>query len=87
MRIVIHDVQTDGCTYSCSINVPLDYESPEAFERDFKSAAETAFLEKKFEFSFCGIDWTTAEHCQNDFTCSPSAYSLDAWFEKFKGEI
>jgi len=89
MKLVYRDVSTDGCTFSCDVNIPLTYESKEKFLHDWELAFIEAFLNKKYDFTFHGIDWEThgcywyGKGGEQHITL-PNILTLDEWFNEFE---
>lgn len=86
MRLVIVYHMGDGCTYSCTETVPVEYESAEAFAVDFeKVAMDTYNTGANYgAFMFAGHEWYTENHAYYDngenVYDAPTILTVDEWF-------
>lgn len=57
MRLILRFQISDGCTYSCTETLPVEYESAEALLVHFMDAARSARLANR-EFEFLGTTFS-----------------------------
>lgn len=83
MRLVMEYDVTDGCTYHCTVTVPIESESPEAALCELEKLV-MGVVENNEYFSFCGYELP-----HDNFTMrgdgglvfmAPRIYTLDEWF-------
>jgi hypothetical protein len=86
MRLVIEYNDSDGCTFSCDVTVPVVYESAEAFAVDFeKFCKEIHAKELAGDYSsslvkFAGKSWGTSYFFEDGVYYAPSISTVDEWF-------
>jgi hypothetical protein len=80
MKIVMHYNEGDGCTYSCDVNLPFDYDSPEQALVDF----EDLFHRSGGLFVFMGQEFFKETFMEAGRVFLPSFYTLEEWFETQK---
>lgn len=99
MKLVVVYNVSDGCTYSYDNIVPIEYLSEEQFICDFENELNLSIQNKSFEFMLGGHKFCTIRHYtsvllynpelhfeQPGSIIFPEIYTLDNWFEKFKGK-
>lgn len=91
MRLVMIFEESDGCTYSCTTTLPIEYESAEAAILDFENLCKKQFELQDWRndtFEFAGRKFwaslfyerevgTSRRHSYN----SPKFMTIDEWFE------
>jgi len=89
MKIVMHYVEGDGCTYSCDQDLPFEYESAEAalveFERLFNEARGNGNPKGNLamgQFTFAGMEFYCCTFVDGGQVFFPEFYTLDEWFEQ-----
>lgn len=86
MRLVMHYGEGDGCTYSCDVNVPFNYESAEQALIDFEIALHAA-QKNQTNIEFMGIGFDLSTFVQRGNVFLPDFYTLDEWFDTFNGQV
>lgn len=86
MRLILRYQVSDGCTYSCTVTMPVEYESAEALAVHFEQAmrdgveareSETKFLDQEFYApNFFWVDTRT----QMTMYGGPDILTIDEWF-------
>jgi hypothetical protein len=86
MRLVIEYGDSDGCTYSCNVTVPVVYESAEAFAVDFEKFCKDVYS-KGFPGGyindgnkFAGTTWDPIYFFEDGVYYAPSISTVDEWF-------
>ena len=102
MKLVVVYWVGDGCTYSAEITQPIEYESIDAFlinlDDDIKAGLAKRNEEKSSWssngiFKVKGKEWefehSDFQERNNDGSWGiylPEVYTLEDWFEKYKGQ-
>lgn len=86
IKLVIEYVCSDGCTYSFTNSIPVQYHSAEAFAVDFEAAWTEARLSDEFEFDFAGKSWDREDFRDADpyVFSMPRIFTVDEWFAYHK---
>lgn len=100
MRLVLRYHVTDDCTYNFDVVLPVEYESAEALLVDFEAKLKDAKYAdwQKSDFTIAGHHFELwnfqnkhwkrpRKHQKTDspeFNL-PEIYTLDEWFERYKG--
>lgn len=86
MRLVLRYQESDGCTYSCTHTIPVEYESAEAlavhFERAMRDGVEARESETEFlgqGFYAPGFFWVDTS-TQMTMYGGPDILTLDEWY-------
>lgn len=82
IRMVLVYTESDGCTFSAEVVLPILYESTEAALVDFESCFEDAKASKDAYgfFDFAGHQFHTSSFIEGDKTYLPSFLTIDEWF-------
>lgn len=86
MKIVMTYDVTDGCTYSCEVTLPLEYDSPEQAKLDFEAAFNAANVIDPVTgyfhgtFMMFGQEFFVVTFKYEGEVTLPNFYSLDEWF-------
>jgi hypothetical protein len=85
MRLIVTSIDTDDCTYTREIVVPVLYESSEAFLVDF----EKALIENEDEdyFLFAGREWESGIYFRGREFYLPVVETVNEWFTEVESEI
>ena len=85
MKLVLEYQQSDGCTYSCTNTLPIEYESAEGLSVDIEAAMRKAHADCKGDITFAGhvLDvgsffYHTDAGLQYD---EPRIFTIDEWFK------
>lgn len=93
MKLVMIFQITDGCTYECEETLPIEYESIEKAEADFKEKCRVDFSNLKWsDFVFAGRWFNQSNHYDRyrskegyKYGYSPPRFlTVEEWFESFK---
>lgn len=94
MKLVIVAHYGDGCTWSCTETLPVEYESEEAFAVDFEEAMKKARANKvsysMWDLEFAGQRWDVSQFFYTPYKSKeevynpPEIYTLEDWWEKHK---
>jgi len=76
MRLVLKYGVGDGCTYGCTVTVPIEYDSLEAAIVDFEELCKG----KTEEFSFAGQSFDPYDFHEEGIYYDPSILTLDEWY-------
>jgi hypothetical protein len=85
MRLVIEYSVGDGCTYSCTETVPVEYSSPEAFAVDFEQfclSEHASTVWPRRVAIFAGRSWNVDDFFADDQFWAPGVMTVDEWFER-----
>jgi hypothetical protein len=91
MQIVMCYTAGDGCTYSCDVALPIEYESVEKALVDFEDLCTMAFAKKDWrerKFTFCGREYDPSDFFfpsgerQEPALFPPDFLTVDEWFAK-----
>ena len=86
MKIVMTYDVSDGCTYSCEVTLPLEYDSPEQALLDFEAAFNAANVVDPVTGYFHGVftvfgqEFFVVTFKYEGVVTLPNFYSLDEWF-------
>lgn len=91
MRLVMTFTAGDGCTYSCDVALPIEYESAEAAIVEFERDAKAAYLGGGVGFMFAGHELNandffgrvSGQPWQDAPFYGPDFLTIDEWFESF----
>ena len=86
MRLIIEYQVGDGCTFSGTDTVPVEYESAEAFAVDFEKAVrDSRGSNNRGDFIFANREWNDDHHGYQDSGkwtyWGPTILTVDEWFE------
>jgi hypothetical protein len=76
MRLILEYSDSDGCTYSCTVTLPVVYESGEALLVDFEKLCEG----NKGDFMFAGMEFQSHTFFEEGVYYAPTVYTVDEWF-------
>jgi hypothetical protein len=79
MKLVVTWTISDGCTYSCDMTQPVEYDSPEAFIIEFEEKAKSA---KGINFFVAGKTWNKWDFTEKGVLFLPTVRTLEEWFEQ-----
>jgi hypothetical protein len=86
IRLVITYSAGDGCTYSCDVALPIEYESAEAAIVDFETAARAAQAARVAYFTFAGLQFDASDFFWRNHDepryYSPEFLTVDEWFNQ-----
>ncbi len=83
-QLVVCYNSSDGCTYSCDVVVPVEYESAEAFIVEFEAAMQQAFKKNDYLLSFANHKWDVSCFFEDGKYFDPTVYTLNEWFKQNK---
>lgn len=84
MKLIIEYNETDGCTYSCTNTLPIEYESPEALAVDFEAECKRAYEQCPAgygDFWVSNRQFNTSSFYDQGVYYPPSFYTFDEWFD------
>jgi hypothetical protein len=85
-QLVLQYQDSDGCTYSCEVTLPVIYESAEALMVDFEEAMRAGLLSGAGEVMFAGFPFYPATFFYRDPATdtqvydTPYIWTIDEWF-------
>lgn len=91
MKLVLTYEVSDDCTYSCTTDIPFEYESIESAELEFLRLYEEAcnisdIWKRTFVFEFCGKEYYCGDFSgyRNGVTSyrEPRIRELEEWFKE-----
>lgn len=87
MRLVIEYTVSDGCTYSATNTLPIEYESAEAALIDFESMATELMAKSRETGDFSNLHFGGQEFVVYDFYedgkfYAPTILTVDEWFNR-----
>lgn len=84
MQIVMTYCVSDGCTFSYTETVPIEYESLEAAIVDFEAKASVIKnIDCETDFMFAGQQFNYWNHFDGDDFRSPDFMTVDEWFKAY----
>lgn len=81
MRLIVKYETGDGCTYSCTETVPIEYESKEAAIIDFDKICKGK-CSPCGEFFFAGKSFTNYDFYIKGKYYAPEILMLDEWYKQ-----
>ncbi len=67
MRLILRFQVSDGCTYSCTETLPVEYSSAEALLEDFMAVIRRGFLSGQYPVKFLGHEFDpSAFYCRTE---------------------
>ena len=80
MKLVVRYNVSDGCTFSCDITQPIEYDSAEALIVAFEEAIKEGIQEFEIgKHTFNACDFI----CESGSYSLPDIYTLEEWFAIF----
>jgi hypothetical protein len=85
-RFVLEYQQSDGCTYSCTNTLPVQYSSGEALLVDLETAMRKGVDDQVSEVKFAGYDFYPPDffyvdtRTQATVFSGPKILTIDEWF-------
>jgi hypothetical protein len=82
MRLIVTSIDTDDCTYTREIVVPVVYESSEEFLVDFEKALKESVDNDDESFIFANREWDCEIYFRGREFYLPVVETVDEWFSE-----
>jgi len=82
MRLVIKYTAGDGCSWSCDVVLPVEYESAEQLYVDFEAAARAAYAANVYAFVVANREFETDCFFDRGTYLLPKILTVDEWFQQ-----
>lgn len=90
MKLIMRYFVSDECTYSYYVTLPFEYELVEKAEFDFFELCEAAKNTSRSvydPFNFACHCYDYSNFYRYDIYIDPDIYTLEDWFEIYKGKV
>lgn len=80
MRLVLEYTESDGCTYSFTTTLPVEFESAEALAVEFEEKMKKARQNNECDVTFAGHEFYCGAFFENGKYYPPAILTIDEWF-------